>query len=478
MSAISNLTPARVFAHFEEISRVPRGSGNQKGIADHVEHFANAHGLRCVHDEADNVIIYKNGSAGRENEPPVILQGHLDMVCQKTADCAINFNTDGLELYVDGDELRARSTTLGADNGIAVAMMLAVLEDTTLSHPPIEAVFTTDEEIGMLGAWNLDMSLLKGRRMLNLDAEEDDTLTVSCAGGSDFVTTIHVNRELVSAVPVTVTVSGLRGGHSGVEIHKNRTNADKMMGRLLLRVMDGDAKLISIDGGDKGNAIPKDCTAVLCTTQADAFAEWIRECLAGIKERLADSEPNFDFSVTIGEKDFLFPMSAADTMRVLTLLCALPDGVVQMSREIEGLVETSLNLGILETNNDYVTMHHTLRSNKQAGLDLLEKTITNAAKGIADHIEAYGHYPPWEFKANSPLQQTFIDCYQKQYGKPPKVEALHAGLECAVFASRLDGLDCIAFGPSMRDVHTTDEALNIPSAQQTFALLLTILETL
>ncbi len=478
MSKLSHLTPARVFERFEEISAVPRGSGNRKGIADFTERFATAHGLRCVHDAAHNVIIYKNGSAGRENEPPVILQGHLDMVCQKTDDSTIDFENDGIELYIDGDELRARGTTLGADNGIAAAMILAVLEDTTLSHPPIEAVFTADEEIGMLGAWELDMSLLSGRRMLNLDAEEDDTLTVSCAGGSDLMLTVDVTREAVNGTPVTVSLHGLRGGHSGIEIDKNRTNADKLMGQLLMHTVSGDVRLIAINGGDKGNAIPKECTAVLCASDPTALMQTIAAWLTAKQAALLPDEPQFDFTVTAGATGTLSPMGAYDTMRVVSALCTLPNGVIQMSGEIEGLVETSLNLGILKTDGDTVTMHYTLRSNKQAGLDLLESSVVNAAKEIADHIDTFGHYPPWEFKANSPLQQTFIDCYTAQYGNAPKVEAIHAGLECAVFASRLEGLDCIAFGPSMRDVHTTDEALSIPSAQQTYALLLTILETL
>ena len=478
MSNISNLTPRRVFQHFEALSRVPRGSGDRKRIADFVEVFAVNHGLRCIHDDAHNVIIYKNGSAGRENEPPVILQGHLDMVCQKTADSTVDFTKDGVKPYVDGDELRAVGTTLGADNGIAAAMILAVLEDGTLSHPPIEAVFTADEEIGMLGAWELDMSALAGRRMINLDAEEDDTLTVSCAGGSDLVLTVNVTRETAQGVPVTVALRGLRGGHSGVEIGKCRQNADKLMGALLMRFLGDGVRLVSVDGGDKGNAIPNTCTAVLCAADPDAFATAVTAWLCARQDALAATEPQFTFDVAVGEADLLFPMTAADANRVTALLTAVPDGVVQMSAEIDGLVETSLNLGILTTDGNDVILHHTLRSNKQAGLDLLEKTVVNAATGIADGIDTFGHYPPWEFKADSPLQQTYIRCYEAQVGKPPKVEAIHAGLECAVFASRLEGLDCIAIGPSMRDVHTVDEALSIPSTARTFALLLTILETL
>ena len=478
MTTFDNLAPKQVFEHFAALSRVPRGSGDRKRIADFVETFAKEHGLRCVHDGAHNVIIYKNGSAGREHEPPVILQGHLDMVCQKTADSTVDFTKDGIELYVDGNELRAKDTTLGADNGIAAAMILAVLEDGTLSHPPIEAVFTADEEIGMLGAWELDMSALAGRRMINLDAEEYGVLTVSCAGGSDLVLTVNVTRETVQDVPVTVALHGLRGGHSGVEIDKHRQNADKLMGELLMRFLGDGVRVVSVDGGDKGNAIPNACTAVLCVADPHAFTKAVTVWLQTKQETLRQTEPYFTFDVTAGDEDLLSPMTASDANRVAALLAAVPDGVVQMSREIEGLVETSLNLGILKTDVDRVVLHHTLRSNKQAGLDLLERTVVNAATGVADGIDAFGHYPPWEFQADSPLQQTFIKCYETQVGKPPKVEAIHAGLECAVFASRLEGLDCIACGPSMRDVHTVDEALNIPSTQQTFSLLLAILETL
>ena len=472
------VSPERVFALFRDICAVPRGSGNRKGIADHVQAFAEQHGLRCVHDAAHNVIVYKNGSAGREDEAPVILQGHLDMVCQKDADCDIDFERDGIEVYVDGEELRARGTTLGADNGIAAAMMLAVLEDTALSHPPIEAVFTADEEIGMLGAWDLDMSLLRGRRMLNLDAEEDDTLTVSCAGGSDLVINVDTVREDVVGTTVTVTINGLKGGHSGVEIDKNRANADKMMGRLLMATLPDGARLIALNGGDKGNAIPLACEASVCVPDAEAFATDATRWLMSEKEAFAEGEPHMAYAVAVGDTGTVPALSLVDTRRVVSILGTVPDGVVQMSAEIEGLVETSLNLGVLTTETDRVVMHHTLRSNKQVGLDLLEKTIVNAVAHTADAVETFGHYPPWEFKADSPLQQCFMDCYQAQYGKAPKVEAIHAGLECAVFASRIPGLDCIAFGPSMRDVHTTSEALNIRSAEQTFTLLVTILQTL
>ncbi len=479
MKSLSHLQPAQVFAYFEEISAVPRGSGNRQAIAAYCEAFARRLGLKCVHDEAHNVILYKQGSKGRENEPPVILQGHLDMVCQKEADCSIDFDTEGLSLYIDGDDLRARGTTLGADNGIAVAMILSILERDDLSHPPIEAVFTADEEIGMLGAAELDMSLLKARRMINLDAEEDDTLTVSCAGGSDVLLTVDFTRHTMQGTAFTVSIDGLKGGHSGVEIHHNRVNADKLMGRFLCEAVGGGhAALISVNGGDKANAIPRACRAVLCTEEADAFAAFADAWFAKEAQTLLTREPAFAYTVTPSDPASHAMIRAADAARLIALLNMTPDGVVQMSEEIDGLVETSLNLGVLCTEDDRTLLRFALRSNKATALTLLECTLLNAANGTADRAETSGHYPPWEFKADSALQQQFIAAYTAQYGTAPKVEAIHAGLECAVFASKLEGLDCIAIGPALRDVHTPSEALSISSTEQTYRLLCSLLETL
>lgn len=477
MSELSSLKPERVFKYFEEISHIPHGSENMTAIANYCVDFAEKHSLNVIKDGANNVIIYKPASAGYENSEPVILQGHLDMVCQKDENTQIDFLKDGLELFVDGDFVKAKGTTLGADNGIAVAMILAILESDTIPHPPIEAVFTTDEEIGMVGALALDMSLLKGKRMINLDAEEDDTLTVSCAGGSDFRMVIPIKRKTVHGSKVIVTLKGLLGGHSGVEIDKNRANADILAGRFLNYMKSVcDFEIISIDGGDKGNAIPNNCTMILCTATPDVFMNSAINYLDVLHNEIGDREPGFIDNICVCEEsEYDIIESEIKDKLIFTLLC-VPDGIAQMSAEIKGLVESSSNLGILKTEDDKIILHFTLRSNKKSALQFLEDRLSAFSSCIPCETECSGHYPPWEFKENSGLQKLFKECYTEKYGSEPKVEAIHAGLECGVFSSAIDGLDCIAMGPQLFDVHTAKERLSISSLENTFNLLLEILK--
>ncbi len=479
MPELSSLKPERVFKYFEEIARIPHGSENMTAIANYCVEFAEKHSLKVIKDEANNVIIYKSASAGYENAEPVILQGHLDMVCQKDENTEIDFLKDGLELYADGDFVKAKGTTLGADNGIAVAMILAILESDTIPHPPVEAVFTTDEEIGMVGALALDMDLLKGKRMINLDAEEDDTLTVSCAGGSDFRMIVPIKRKTVRGSEVTVILKGLLGGHSGVEIDKNRVNADILAGRFLNYMKTlCDFEIISIDGGDKGNAIPNSCTINLCVGEPRNFTIHAENYLDIIKKEIADREPDFIFNISVREEtDHPVIESDIKDKLIFTLLC-VPDGIAQMSAEIKGLVESSSNLGILKTEEDKIILHFTLRSNKKSALQFLEDRMIAFSSCIPCETECSGHYPPWEFKENSQLQKLFKECYKEQYGNEPKVEAIHAGLECGVFSSGIEGLDCIAMGPQLFDVHTVKEMLSISSLENTFKLLLEILKRL
>lgn len=477
MLSLQTTRAARVFTYFEEISAIPRGSGNQEAIADYCVAFAAKHGLKAVRDQANNVIICKPATKGYENADTVILQGHLDIVCQKTEESAIDFAKDGLEIYADGDFIKANGTTLGADNGIAVAMALAILESENIPHPALEAVFTTDEEIGMIGAMQLDMRLLQGKKMINMDAEEDDTLTVSCAGGSDFIITMPTPRKTVTATRVTLSLKGLKGGHSGVEINSHRVNADILAGRVLNH-LKGDCvfDIISINGGDKGNAIPASCRIELCTKDAALFAKAAESYLQTVKAEIADREPQFTYEIAVGENGECSPLT--DTVKndlIFTLLCA-PNGVQEMSASIDGLVETSLNLGVLKTDEPAITMHFALRSNKNSALYFLEEKMKAFAARLSCTVETFGHYPPWEFKENSALQKLFKDCYTRQRGCAPKVEAIHAGLECGVFASGIQGLDCIAMGPALYDVHTVNEKLSISSTEKTYLLLQEILK--
>jgi len=430
-----------------------------------------------LRDAADNIVIFKPASAGYESAAPVILQGHLDMVCQKDEDCTIDFEKDGLSLYIDGDFVKARGTTLGADNGIAVAMVLSILESDTIKHPPIEAVFTTDEEIGMIGAMKMDMSVLTAKRLINLDSEEDDTVTVSCAGGSELHATLPCDRVSVSGTDITVTVKGLKGGHSGVEIHKGRVNADKLMGRVLHALRSQAAfSLVGIDGGDKGNAIPKSCTAKLCATDVNAVVNAVKVILADVQKSLASREAGLVFEVTVGERGDRSVFSEAAKNDIIDILVTVPDGVQQMSADIAGLVETSLNLGVLQTHDDVVTMHFALRSNKRDEMAYLEEQLSVLLRRFPCTLDTFGYYPPWEYKADSTLRPLYVRCYEEAHGVSPKVEAIHAGLECGVFAKGITNLDCIAIGPTLADVHTTDERMSIASVKRTYDLLLSILE--
>lgn len=477
MSLPSNLKPERVFKYFEEISAVPRGSGNMKQIADYCEAFAEGHSLEFVRDSADNIVIYKSATAGFENSPSVILQGHLDIVCQKKSDCDIDFLNDGLDIYADGDFIAAHGTTLGADNGIAAAMILAVLEAEDIPHPPLEAVFTTDEEIGMVGAAQLDMSLLKSKKMINLDAEDDGILTVSCAGGANFGVEIPLKRESVQGTELTVKLKGLKGGHSGVEINSGRVNANILAGRFLNYMrLTADYEIISINGGDKNNAITNECNIVLCVNEPEHFASAAEECLNVIKAEIAAREPDFAPCIAVGaEGEYsAFERKAKDSI-IYTLLC-VPNGVVEMSAEIDGLVETSLNLGVLKTQESELLLEFALRSNKLTSLEFLEQRLRAFFANIDCKIETSGYYPPWEFNPDSTLSPLYCEAYKELFGSEPKVEAIHAGLECGLFASRIDGIDCVAFGPQLFDVHTVNERLSISSAERTYRLLLKILE--
>ena len=473
---LANINPERVFHYFEQLSNIPRGSGDMDKISAYCIDFAKTHNFKYYTDEMKNVVIYKDGSKGYENAAPVIMQGHLDMVCQKTEDCAIDFEKDGLCLYIDGDYVKAKGTTLGADNGIAVAMVLSILESDTIAHPPIEAVFTTDEETGMYGAHALDMSVLKSKRLINLDSEEDDCITVSCAGGSDFVATINTNRITKSGTMVTVEFKGLRGGHSGVEINSNRLNANILMGKSLCALSDiYDFDIIAINGGDKPNAITNNCKAQLCVSDAENFATNATSFLEKFRIEIADIEQNFSPVVTInydGEFD-VFGNDVKNT--VINALSITKNGVIKMSENIENLVETSLNIGILKTENDTVTLHFSLRSNKQSGLMELESDIKAFYDSLSFEIKTFGHYPPWEYKEDSALRELYKASYKEHFNKDARVEAIHAGLECGIFASKIHGIDCIAVGPTINDVHTVNEKLSITSTKNFYTILLDIL---
>lgn len=479
MSLLSSTEPKNVFRFFEEISAIPRGSGNMKKISEYCVNFAKKHSLDYYTDSADNVIIYKQATKGFENSKPVILQGHLDMVCQRTESSNIDFLNDGLELLLDGDFVKANGTTLGADNGIAVSMILAILASDDIAHPPIEAVFTTDEEIGLLGAGALDMSKLSAKKMINLDAEEDGVLTVSCAGGSDLKAFLPFECVAVKGEKVKITLGGMIGGHSGVEIDKGRVNANVLAGRFLNSINAySDFDIIKINGGDKSNAITKSCVIEFCVKDAKSFIALAEKQLNIIREEILDREPDFYFDFSAESCEICSVIDEKSKNALIYCLLLAPDGIQEMSAEIEGLVQTSLNLGALITNEKSIMFNFALRSNKKSALEFLEQKVTTLFENNGCRVEVSGKYPPWEYMGDSELQTVFKNCYEALFNEEPKVEAIHAGLECAMFSDAIKGIDCVAFGPTMYDVHTVDERLSISSTVRIYKLLLKILESL
>lgn len=472
MRVLENLAPASVMYYFEEICAIPHGSFDTKRISDYCVEFAKKHGLRYVQDGHNNVVIYKDATAGYENHPTVILQGHLDMVCEKDADCDIDFATDGLHLTHDGEFISAEGTTLGGDDGIAVAYALAILASDGLKHPALECVFTVDEEVGMLGADAMDMSVLKGRLLLNCDSEDEGVLTVSCAGGARSDFKLPVAYEKAEGKAYRVAVSELIGGHSGVEINAGRANANKVLGAILAKL---PVRLVSIGGGSKDNAIPRESVAVV-VSEVENFAEMFVNVSEEAKKLLPETEIYAKFTITPCEAKRVMTKQASDA--VLGLLNDLPNGVQCMSKDIEGLVQTSLNLGILETNEDYVRMAFSVRSSvNEEKAALLAQLVALSEKYGADYSES-GHYPAWEYCKNSVLRDTMVKTFSDLYGREPIVEAIHAGLECGIFCDRLPGLDAVSFGPQMHDIHTSRERLSIASVQRTWEYLLAVLERL
>lgn len=471
----------KVFHFFSEISAIPRGSKNNTAISNYLAEFAKSHGLQYVQDEYENVVIIKEASSGYENAPAVILQGHMDMVCEKTNDCTHDFLTEGIELFVEGDYIHADRTTLGADNGIAVAYALALLEDTTLSHPRIEVVITTDEETGMDGAMGVDVSILKGRYLINADSENEGVLWTSSAGGLTSTCELPVNRISDKGVKINIAISDLQGGHSGAEIDKNRTNATKLMGRLLFELREQVGfGLIDMTGGQKDNAIPRDSSAnlFLQPEDLDEFNLRFEELVKKYKTELVSSEPHLEIEATNlgeGEYHFLHPTSFE---KVLFFLLNTPNGVQVMSTDIPGLVESSLNLGVFRIEEDKAMYCFSVRSSVNSYKLHLTDKLRYMAQFLGGEFFVRAQYPAWEFKKESALREHLIKVYKEQYGNEPKLEAVHAGLECGFFAEKIPGVDIVSLGPDMHDIHTPKERLSISSAIRVYKYLEKVIEGL
>ena len=475
---LAGLQPATVFAYFEKLCSIPHGSRNTKMISDYLVSFAKEQGIRYIQDELNNVLLFQEGTCGYEDHEPVVLQGHMDMVCEKDDDCPINMDTDGLDVTHDGKCVFAKGTTLGGDNGIAVAYMLALLADKSIPHPPLEIIITVDEEIGMEGAAGVDLSSFKGRTMINLDSEDEGIFTVSCAGGARGTIHLPLQRRVVYGPCVKLTVEGLRGGHSGVEIHKNLANANKVMGILLDRVQKTMPICITkLQGGAKDNAIPR--SAQVSLVMLGMHPERINDVIDQLQQeiRAQYDEPE---AVIRGENvDALGgnALTTECTSKVIALLNAAPNGVQSWSKDIEGLVQTSLNLGVVKLEEE-LTLTFAVRSSvNQEKRDLLAK-LKELAEFYDGSYTEMGNYPAWEYKKDSHLRDTMVRLFSELYGEKPQVVAIHAGLECGMLSEKLPGLDCVSIGPDMHDIHTSREKLEIESTRRTWEFLLAVLKAL
>ena len=475
---LAGLEPASVFAYFEKICSIPHGSRNNGPIADYLVSFAQEQGLRYIRDDSDNVILFQEGTCGLQNHPPVVLQGHMDMVCEKDEDCPIDMDKEGLDVTHDGECVFARGTTLGGDDGIAVAYALALLADKSIPHPPLEVIITTDEEIGMLGADAIDLSMLQGRTLLNLDSEDEGIFTVSCAGGARATIHLPVTRRVAYGPCVKLTVEGLKGGHSGVEIHQNRANANKVMGEFLSRVQQlMPLSITSISGGSKDNAIPRSCQVSLVALGMGL--ERINDVAAQLEQEIKEQYDEPDVKIYGDDVDAFGgnAIPTEQTAKIIALLCAAPNGVQKMSQDIEGLVQTSLNLGVVNSGEEVKFVFSVRSSVNDEKVDLLARL-----KALADFNDAgysqMGDYPAWEYRVDSPLRDLAVATYEKMFGAAPQVVAIHAGLECGLLSEKLPGLDCISFGPQMHDIHTSREKLEIASVKRTWDFLLEMLKNL
>lgn len=477
--------PISVFRYFEALCSIPHGSRNTKTVSDFCAAFAESYHLEHWQDSANNIVIVSPPYPGYEDAETVILQGHLDMVCEKEAWSHADMSRDALELKTEGDFVSADGTTLGGDDGIAIAMMLAILQETNIPHPRLECVMTADEEIGMLGAAAFDASRLKGRRMLNLDSEVEGILTAGCAGGCTAVAALAPHWESAAgADALHISIRGLTGGHSGVEIDKSRANANILLGRILqAAAKESPIRLVRAEGGMKDNAIPVSADAELVTAAPLSVRRAVETCAKALRAEFQATDPGLTIEAT--DSVAVMCMDEAFTKRLIRFLTSAPNGVQSMSPDLPGLVQTSLNLGILRTEPQAVTASFCVRSsdaNEKAALLERLRVLTEGEgrrkkpDGVTGQLRVSGDYPAWKYAPFSPVRQLCADVFRDLYHTEPKIEAVHAGLECGYFADKIRGLDCVSFGPDILDIHTPRERMRISSVQRVWRFLLEVLK--
>ena len=476
---LQDLKPQSVFKYFEEISQIPRGSGNEKEISNYLKKFGEDLGLETIQDEYLNIIIRKPATKGYENAPCVMIQGHMDMVCEKNKDTDHDFTKDPLKLRVEDGMIYATGTTLGADNGIAVAMGMAILSDNSIEHPEIEFLVTVDEEAGMSGAMNLDGSQLKAKYILNLDSEEEGYILVSCAGGATAKSTLPIEYTNISGdkVGLTIDIKGLLGGHSGMDIIKQRGNSNKLLGRLL-NLLSIDYDLAKVSGGSKNNAIPRESECIIAVNKnsVDEVKKQISDIEKIFKNELKTSDPGLVIEVSEADVEKVFTPEFKD--KVIKMYNLMPNGVQTMSMDIEGLVESSTNLGVVVNSDNDILFESAVRSSVSTLKDDILNRMDLLTQSLKGDFKVESSYPAWEYAKGSKLEEICIEAYEKLTGKKPTIMALHAGLECGLLLSKMNGAEAISFGPDMFDVHTPNEHLDVKSTENTWDYLLTILKSI
>jgi len=475
MSVLANCEPKEVFRFFEEIAAIPRASFHTKAISDYCVRFAKDRELEVVQDKVNNVIIKKAGTKGYEDLAPVILQGHLDMVCEKTLDSKHDFDKDGLDLFIEEGFVKAKDTTLGADNGIAIAYALAILDSDTIVHPPLEVLFTIDEETGMGGASAVDLSLLKGELFINMDSDEEGVITAGCAGGFRASMCLPIEREDKHGTFLEISLQGLRGGHSGIEIHEQRGNANKLLARLLNHMhLHTDIRLVSFEGGTKDNVITPAATMSILVQDLVKSREQIQQLQEVWKAEFAEAEPTLQLLINeTNESRKVLSKESSD--KVIYLLHATPNGVQSMMRSFKELVETSLNLGVVSLEEEALHLTFSARSALKSKLELMQETLETWALHVGAKMHVSGAYPAWTYKSTSRLREVAKKSYENLYHKEPIITTIHAGLECGILLDKRPELDCISFGPNMYDIHSVQERLDIESTKRTWLFLIELL---
>ncbi len=485
-SPLLSLEPKLLWRHFDDIRKTPRPSKHEEKIIEHILSWAGEKGFEVRRDDVGNVVVAVPATPGHENAPTIVLQGHVDMVCEKNSDVEHDFMNDPLDVYVDGDWVKARGTTLGSDNGVGVAAGMAITEDPESVHGPLELLLTIDEETGLTGAMGLDASIINGTIMINLDTEEDESVYFGCAGGADSTATFPIARRRagLDTAPFKLAVTGLRGGHSGVDIHENRANAIKLAVRVLLKAIDDgvEVDLVSMEGGSKHNAIPREAFAVirLPKDQKATFEAILPECQKDFEEEFSSIDPDLKLKLEALDDtaDYQRPMNVHHRDRLLQALNGLPHGVLAMSREVPGLVESSNNVAVINTEDSQAVLTTSHRSSVTPALLAIQGQVASTCKLGGAEVQVHDGYPGWKPNPDSPIVKKSVEVYEKLFNVTPELKAIHAGLECGLLIEKKPGMDVVSIGPEIKNAHSPDEMVQISSVQKFYRHLRALLEEL